>query len=99
MSNKPCPICASEANDETEEHGYGKFVDVVSCSNPDCPLFECWMVPVRWNTRPIEDELRAEVRELDAERAALINAGDALYDNAEYLPEDILAEWRKARGK
>ena len=37
------------------------------CPNPDCPHSVRTVTLEQWNTRPIEDELRARIAELEAE--------------------------------
>ena len=64
-----CPFCGSIPDRwyvEGEEEYFAR------CRNPKC---EAAMFPgislEAWNTRPIEDELRARIAELEAENAAL----------------------------
>jgi len=59
---KTCPWCGHEAK--------AKVVDgetLYNCLNIDCPTGH-WTPLKAWNTRPIEDELRARIAELEAER-------------------------------
>ncbi len=49
MRKLRCPFCGSKAND-------------IGCVNPDCGLFTCLMTPKEWNTRPIEDKLRQQLK-------------------------------------
>jgi len=58
---KTCPWCGHEAK--------AKVVDgetLYNCLNIDCPTGH-WTPLKAWNTRPIEDELRARIAELEAE--------------------------------
>jgi len=82
---KPCPFCGWPA---TNIFGVG-------CSNDNCPNenrdfqgASCITVD-EWNTRPIEDELMAEIERLQAK----IEEKDRLLSNvAEYIKD-------KSRGK
>lgn len=71
---KPCPFCGADAREE-HSRAMGGFCDeqeVAICCDRDCPGFEGEYLPrglsiSNWNTRPIEDQLRAENAELKAE--------------------------------
>ena len=52
---KPCPFCGGEA--EWDEQG-------VSCSNVEGCDFDAYVDRERWNIRPVEDALRAEIERL-----------------------------------
>lgn len=65
-----CPLCGEEAQaiqlTEKMDDRTSILTDYAGCSNPDCPLhYDEIIVPVdRWQTRPIELELREENVEL-----------------------------------
>lgn len=65
MSEKliPCPICGSK---NTVRLPYNDRADIERCKNCNLTI----IVPfgyTMWNTRPIEDELRARIAELEAD--------------------------------
>lgn len=53
---KACPLCRSDAD---------KRGGLVRCSHSNCPMYDCWMPPSVWQSRPLEDALlkRAEAAE------------------------------------
>lgn len=65
---KPCPFCGNEPVVEG---------NLVACNNLNCPTHDnYWTDPMiftcdQWNTRPIEDELRARIAELEGEIAKM----------------------------
>ena len=61
---KPCPLCKSKASD------YKYFTN---CSNDECSLSGIHIRHKQWNTRPIEDELQAENKQLSEENGRLKN--------------------------
>ena len=64
---KKCPFCGSEAMNL-----YDDDVEMVGCPNTDCVEFDAPMVNVAsWQTRPLEDALKARIAELEAENKAL----------------------------
>lgn len=72
---KLCPICGSEAV-YTTEYGYTKNglveTDWCSCDDIRCMPEGVVFDVKRWNTRPIEDDLR---KQLEIARKALRNCG------------------------
>lgn len=70
---KPCPICGLEPEMEPW-HGSGLNSTRIGCNADFCPVGVGVVRPSQrgaikaWNTRPIEDALRAEVAELTVER-------------------------------
>lgn len=73
MELKPCPFCGQEIHpnnfgkDFPEKHLRGYYIECECCG------FSFWQDHKRpngqigdWNTRPIEDELRARIAELEA---------------------------------
>ena len=64
---KACPFCGSEAIIPTNLDGTPTDYEATycTCSNDDC-LIACEWVPIEsWNTRPIEDALKARIAELE----------------------------------
>lgn len=62
MNVKPCPFCGEDAVIEYGAHGSRSFP---MCSNKLCPAGKGGTFDFeRWNMRPIEDGLRAEVERL-----------------------------------
>ena len=58
---KPCPFCGSKAN-------LSRTVpNMVLCSNENCWFYNNFVGILTWNTRPIEDALRARIAELEAD--------------------------------
>lgn len=56
---KPCPFCGTNpCYEQIEDCGY------VNCSNQNCISNVYCLSEKQWNTRPIEDELRAEIARL-----------------------------------
>ena len=61
---KPCPFCGEPADD--------RYNRLAKCSNKSC-LMNHWVddedffIDDDWNTRPIEDALRARIAELEEE--------------------------------
>jgi hypothetical protein len=57
---KPCPFCGRTPNPDWTDESY------IECTNRKCSLYGYGMSTGDWNTRPIEDELRARIAELEA---------------------------------
>lgn len=55
----PCPFCQSPAEQKMDGH-----YPVASCSNDDCVAHGYWVSEMEWNTRPREEALEKEVKEL-----------------------------------
>ena len=55
---KPCPFCGAMPIGHDDRY---------MCSTPGCVMQEDTISAEYWNTRPIEDELRARIAELEAE--------------------------------
>jgi len=79
---RPCPLCGAMP---TVLRGVN-----VSCSTLGCLLQENTVSVERWNTRPIEDGLRARIAELEAEVAELKPYRDG-YDPEKVFPPE--GEW------
>jgi len=61
---KACPFCGSKA----KKHKYtmlGEDFKVAYCPNEDCYFHHRTASIADWNTRPIEDELRKRIAELE----------------------------------
>ena len=58
---KPCPFCGKMP--EVADDG------VCRCNNKSCLMAPYWYLPKYWNTRPIEDNLRNRIAELEADNA------------------------------
>ena len=75
---RPCPFCGEPADD--------RYNRLAKCSNKSC-LMNHWVddedffIDDDWNTRPIEDALRARIAELEALVDELVNIGDNLFDS------------------
>lgn len=62
---KLCPFCGSVP--EIIEAPLAK-VKFAECKNPNCPLqYYRWLLDEEWQTRPVEDALKAEIAKLRAE--------------------------------
>jgi hypothetical protein len=76
---KPCPFCGREpeAMKYTPPFGAGKFDKIAQC--PGCGAF---LNAVKWQKRPIEDALRAEVARLTEalERERWVSVSERLPD-------------------
>lgn len=66
---KPCPFCGSKAltNIFLDYEDIENPPTEVTCENERC-IYGWWLSPKDWNTRPIEDDLRKRIAELEAER-------------------------------
>ena len=90
---KPCPFCGSEAGIQTYLDATPvdyEYTDC-SCKNDDCLIAGYWTPIKIWQTRPIEDDLRKRIAELETERRWI--------PVTERLPEcekDVLVFWGKA---
>jgi ssDNA-binding Zn-finger/Zn-ribbon topoisomerase 1 len=83
---KPCPFCGAKAEAiKREEDGY----ILVGCSgenNEVCDLITCTMTPDEWNTRPIEDKLRAANKRLRTQ----LDTTDTALGRAQFLIANAL---------
>lgn len=72
---KNCPFCGRDAirNDKKSYIGVA-----VSCGNKACHLSRSRIPKKGWNTRPIEDALRAENEQLRADNARMREALEAI---------------------
>ena len=82
---KACPFCGEPADD--------RYNRLAKCSNKSC-LMNHWVddedffIDDDWNTRPIEDALRARITELKEFIDQLIEAGKGLLDSLCTDPEE-----------
>lgn len=77
----PCPFCGYVPEHSQKAHK-------VSCSTSTCPMFGVgWIRETEWNSRPIEDALRAQIEKTEARCKSAL----ALYE--EY--HDANADLRK----
>jgi Lar family restriction alleviation protein len=74
---KPCPFCGKDPNQATAELG-DRPCFYYECKNPKCGATEMgWHNTEQeainaWNTRPIEDALRNEIAQLQADNRSLV---------------------------
>ena len=99
---KPCPFCGQEAEESFAGGGN------IACGNRDCQAGMLMLYPSVWNTRPIEDALRAQLAERDALIERLVEAGDVV--NYEYIQlwglsndksdawDKLVSEWQAMKG-
>jgi Lar family restriction alleviation protein len=87
---KPCPFCNQSTVDYFNDDGYIS----VQCEN--CGAIGEWgneneEASGYWNTRPIEDAIRAEL----ASAKQRLNEAEEALNNLDYLPEvkDYFAKW------
>ena len=71
---RPCPFCGSEQPQDSKDDGNVPYEFGMSRSCKFCSA----AVNLGWNTRPIEDELRARIAKL---RKALIRIKEEYYSN------------------
>jgi hypothetical protein len=95
---KPCPFCGSDAELITKHKALAYFIE---CSNTMCTASEradtAEEVFTSWNTRPIEDALRAEINALNTlyrnsqdDYAVLSGDRDKLRTEVDQLKGDLL---------
>ena len=79
MELKPCPFCNSPAILKEDFGGGAQFYN---CSAPGCTLNTKYGVHINvWNARPIEDELRKRIEELEIKIGTYENLyPDLLYE-------------------
>lgn len=85
---KPCPFCGGEAITtaffDADDFDYMP-IEVndcdaeVTCKNERC-INGWWLSPKDWNTRPIEDELRARIAEMEEALEHVIEVGNYGWD-------------------
>lgn len=64
---KPCHRCGKPAEHADRYDGEQTVTDygACCCANVECPEFGCQYDVEIWNARPIEDALRARIKELE----------------------------------
>lgn len=88
---KPCPFCGKMPEVEPNGDCY--------CDYYICPMAPDSYMPKDWNTRPIEDELRAEIERLKVRIEELEAAGTILRDCFSLhkpnwlIDKDAIKEW------
>ena len=98
---KSCPFCGSEAGIPTNLDGTPVDYEITDCSckNDDCLLAGYWTPIKIWQTRPIEDDLRKRIAELEAENDQLTarwrqeRQDDKWIPVSERLPEKYTPVW------
>ena len=81
---KPCPFCGEPADD--------RYNRLAKCSNKSC-LMNHWVddedffIDDDWNTRPIEDALRARIAELEEEIDQLTSHSNIERQDDKWIPE------------
>ena len=76
---KPCPFCGKMPEVEPNGDCY--------CDYYICPMAPDSYMPKDWNTRPIEDALRARIAELEAEIYQLTVHSDIERQDDKWIPE------------
>lgn len=87
---KPCPLCGQEIYSEFYSNRAEEFDG--HCTNKKCLFYGkdlLFFNTAKWNTRPIEDVLRAENERL---REALKYIVDRGYTGASYVAQQALNE-------
>lgn len=69
---KPCPFCGSEAIVPAMPIGITDDDAPVECTNLYCNASDVTFDKKEWNTRPIEDALRKEIAQLQADNRSLV---------------------------
>jgi hypothetical protein len=67
---KPCPFCGSPPARDRLPYG----LPVLRCANPNCDVHSGALTWVEWQTRPIEDALRARAEKAEAALATITKA-------------------------
>ena len=95
---KQCPFCNGDAyeGDYTHENGGDwYFVKCDMCCARSDEYHAQEVANIEWNSRPIEEALRAEIEQLKAENAELKLIDEAVTGRVKELAMDLLVE--KAR--
>jgi hypothetical protein len=89
---KPCAFCGSEARIPINLDGtpVDYEVTICCCKNDDCLMADYWTPIEIWQTRPIEDELRKRIAELEALVDELKPYRDGYDPEKDFPPE---GEW------
>jgi hypothetical protein len=70
---KPCPFCGSPPARDRLPYG----LPVLQCANPNCEVSGGALTWGEWQTRPVEDALRARAEKAEAALAAALAVIDA----------------------
>lgn len=81
--SKACPFCGKKPNPNWTDESY------IECTNRKCSVYGYGMSTGDWNTRPIEDELRKRIAELEAENDQLTAHSDIERQDDKWIPEVI----------
>lgn len=93
--NKRCPFCGCKTR---VKHSSITGQNYIGCSNANCQM-PTMFLESDWNTRPIEDELRAEIERLKVRIEELEAAGTILRDCFSLhkpnwlIDKDAIKEW------
>ena len=91
---KPCPFCGGDVimcdNTNISNKVPVYWVDCPNCTEFDTPCFVTEKeVLENWNTRPIEDALRKEIAQLQADNQSLVEQVNAMAKKIDGLTEFI----------
>ncbi len=78
---KPCPFCGKKPNPNWTDESY------IECTNRKCSVYGYGMSTGDWNTRPIEDDLRKRIAELEAEIDQLTAHDATERQDDKWIPE------------
>lgn len=92
---KPCPFCESDDLSVHLDDGFSYYVWCGNCgSQTDNDHLTEKEAIKAWNTRPAEDELKAEVERLKEELDARKSVTKIAYSDIKWLCEEV-EKWKK----